>query len=107
MADESDIAINAFQRTDGSARWNEYKGSIKWFRLKDLALDRAGHRCEWIENQEDIPASHHLAIKLIRCKNRRKLEMHHLYYPDNPDDDCLDNVEILCQKHHREAGGYD
>jgi hypothetical protein len=102
VADDSDNAINSFDRNDWDARWKEYKGSIKWYRLKDLALTRAGNQCEHIE--EPTTSDHN---RINRCKSRRHLEMHHLQYPDNPDEDCLDNVVILCQKHHREVGRYD
>jgi hypothetical protein len=94
MADEFDNAINSFDRRDEHLRWIEYKGSIKWYRLKDLALTCAGHRCQ------------HVSDKGARCGARKHLDMHHLYYPVDSDKDCLDNVIILCRKHHEDVGGF-
>jgi len=91
VADDSDNAINSFGRNYlfdpcWIARWNEYKNSAAWHRLKKIALMRAGHVCQ-------------------QCKTKRGLEMHHVQYPKDPDDDCLDNVTILCKHHHQEVRG--
>lgn len=87
MADETDNAINAFDRDDRNLRWIEYRGSIKWLRLKVAALKRANNICE-------------------ECGAKKRLEMHHLKYPQDPDKDSLENVKILCHNCHREEGGF-
>lgn len=89
MADKSDNAINAFSRNylfdpSWNARWNEYKNSAAWRRLKKIALAHADHTY-W------------------QCRTKRGLQMHHVQYPKDPDDDCLNNVMILCPRHHRRA----
>ena len=96
VTDETDNLINAFDRRNIPLRWKEYKGSIKWYHLKNFALTRAGNRCQ------------HVSDNGVRCRTRKRLDMHHTHYPDDndPDKDCLDNVIILCRKHHEEAGGF-
>lgn len=91
MADDSDNAINAFKRDylfdpTRDARWDEYKTSAAWRRLKKIALIRAGHKCQ-------------------QCRTKRGLQMHHVRYPRDLEDDCLNNVTILCWRHHLEAHG--
>jgi len=86
VADETDNLINAFDRDDWRARWLEYRGSVKWQRLKKQALKRS-HHCD-------------------HCGGRRGLELHHIHYPEDPARDCLENVIILCRKCHLKEGGF-
>ena len=62
--------------------WKSYKLSESWKLLRDKALTRDAHRCK-------------------RCGRKTKLEMHHDKYPDVPENDCLENVEILCRECHQ------
>jgi hypothetical protein len=107
VADETDNAINNFNRRDIPLRWKEYRGSISWYRLKHLALARANNQCEFIENLDEEGLFYKHAYSPKRCKSRRSLEMHHRSYPDDPHDDSIENVVILCRKHHKVVGGYD
>ena len=63
-------------------KWDEYKISKSWELLRTRALHRDGHRCRL-------------------CGHKTKLEMHHDKYPDVPENDCLENVRILCRDHHQ------
>ena len=62
--------------------WEKYKFSECWKLLKDNALIRDGGKCRC-------------------CSKKTKLEMHHDNYPDIPENDCLENVRILCRDCHQ------
>ena len=51
--------------------------------LREAALERAGHQCEW-------PGDHH----------DRRLELAHLVQRSQGGDDTLVNTVILCGHHH-------
>jgi hypothetical protein len=67
--------------------WDEYLKSPAWYRLKDKAMVRAGFQCEAIHNG-------------VRCDEISHLDCHHDKYPEKPEDDCLENVRVLCVKDH-------
>ena len=76
-------------------RWSDYKGSAQWYRLKDIAMQRAGHRCQHGEECEQQ-----------QCPNRTHLEMHHDFYPSCPENDRSENVRILCRDCHQDFHDY-
>lgn len=61
--------------------YQEYMGSLGWIELREAAKARANYACE-------------------RCGAVAK-EVHHKQYPDNFDDDSVDNLEALCRVCHR------
>ena len=66
--------------------YKEYLTSLAWIRLRNRALSRSGHTCEF-----------------IGCGSRRNLQVHHLHYYTlyhESDDDLL----VTCPFHH---GFYD
>lgn len=57
----------------------------------------------WLELSSNKKA---LVDKCERCGSREFLECHHLFYRPDWYDTKLEDLEVLCKKHHRKAHGY-
>jgi hypothetical protein len=76
-------------------RYDRNLSSIHWLNLRDAVNRRAGGRCEW---REDCPRDGPGGGE--RCTQTRGLQLHHLHYR-SPGAETLNDVELLCDWHHR------
>ena len=64
-----------------------YYRSQKWKLKRDSALARANHQCQFVHEVHG------------RCKNRHKLNVHHLTY-ENFQNERDSDLTVLCRHHH-------
>jgi hypothetical protein len=67
--------------TSAKVRHQAYLESADWLELRAAALARDGYRCRL-------------------CGSRRRLQVHHRWYPRPWRPDSLDAVTTLCRDHH-------
>lgn len=73
------------------AAYEAHLRSDYWRSLRERALQRAGHRCEWV--MERGPRTG------LRCAATSHLEVHHLHY-QTFGRERLEDVRVLCPAHH-------
>jgi hypothetical protein len=62
--------------------------------LRDEALRRAGHRCEWRDEDDRMKGAGG------RCRQTLGLQLHHVHY-GTVGRETLQDVRVLCDYHHR------
>lgn len=77
--------------------WEEYIAPLWWGNAKEVALRKAGNRCQWVDKEGN------------RCERRGKLEVHHIVplekgesYHKSPKN-TQSNLIVLCRPHHEDA----
>lgn len=65
----------------GVAEYQEYLKSETWLAKRAVALERALHRCQI-------------------CNTGRDLEVHHRKYPETLGQEPVEDLTVLCHKHH-------
>jgi len=71
---------------DRKTIYKNYLKSDEWKKLKQETIDRDGGRCR-------------------KCHGCYCQEVHHIKYPKDFKDDCLENVISVCSKCHKEIHG--
>ena len=81
----------------------DYLESETWATVRAAALKRAGHRCEWVSEWNEIVADHgdtvDTEIRTEACAETEGLEVHHRSY-DRLGHEKPGDLEVLCRHHH-------
>lgn len=100
--------VNPVAKAKRDARNAKDRRSPHVKEIRRQAFERAGNQCEYRMARESGISMHlgHGAwihnMKVVRCFATEALELHHLHYPKvRPLG--LQDVQILCRAHHREA----
>lgn len=89
------------------ARQRAFYASAVWKLIRRDALDRANHRCEYVERW-GFPFVEAGTWRYIRCEATMRLEVHHkkgsLRFGG---DELPEDLQVLCAPHHREIEARD
>jgi hypothetical protein len=96
--------VNVRQEAKRKAKYRAFLASKEWKVLRRLALERAGNQCE--EEMDDSgPCSWAPGLteqSSCRCEETRGLQVHHETYARFGGGERLDDLVVLCKRHHEE-----
>jgi 5-methylcytosine-specific restriction endonuclease McrA len=94
--------VNARQQAKKAAKYKAFLSSAVWKRLRREALERAGHRCEWISwgHERGVPPTSLEFMDLARCPATEKLTVHHVTYARFGGAELPEDLRVLCKHCH-------
>lgn len=88
------------------ARYAAYLLSAAWKLIRQDALDRASHRCEYVERW-GFPFTELGTKRYIRCAATTGLHIHHKTYARMGGAELPEDLMALCAQHHAEIEARD
>jgi hypothetical protein len=84
------------------ARQRAFYASREWKLIRSDALDRANHRCEYIERWGFPFVPVEIGKRYIRCQVTTQLQVHHKTNVRFGGDELPEDLQVLCCAHHQE-----
>lgn len=92
--------VNPTAKAKRVAKQKKHYASSAWKLIRTDALDRANHRCEYVEAW-GFPFVEAGTWRYIRCKATTDLQVHHKTYARFGGEELPDDLQALCPYHHR------
>lgn len=93
--------VNPTAKAKRVARQKKYYASSAWKLIRSDALDRANHRCEYVECW-GFPFVEVGTRRYLRCETTTGLQVHHKTYARFGGEELPDDLQVLCKIHHEE-----